>query len=183
MTRLLLAAILLLWSASAEAALNAYLKVEGQTQGEIKGDVSAPGHEGSILVLGMSHGVVVPVDAASGLPTGKRQHKPFTVIKALDRSSPLLMQALATNERLTNVELRFQAPDQTKKKKSSVTRTFYTVKLIDAQVTSILNEMLDTGFPENQEQSEREQVTFVYRRIEWTHEADGTTATDDWVAK
>lgn len=30
---------------------------------------------------------ISPRDAASGLPTGKRQHKPFTIIKELDQSS------------------------------------------------------------------------------------------------
>lgn len=31
----------------------------------------------------------------SGLPTGKRQHKPFTITKEVDKSSPQMMQALA----------------------------------------------------------------------------------------
>jgi len=34
--------------------------------------------------------VVSPRDAASGLPTGKRQHKPFVITKELDKSSPTL---------------------------------------------------------------------------------------------
>jgi hypothetical protein len=32
--------------------------------------------------------IVSPRDAASGLPTGKRMHKPFVITKELDRSSP-----------------------------------------------------------------------------------------------
>lgn len=32
--------------------------------------------------------IVSPRDAASGLPTGKRQHKPFVITKELDMSSP-----------------------------------------------------------------------------------------------
>jgi hypothetical protein len=32
--------------------------------------------------------VVSPRDAASGLPTGKRMHKPFVITKELDKSSP-----------------------------------------------------------------------------------------------
>jgi hypothetical protein len=32
--------------------------------------------------------VVSPRDAASGLPTGKRQHKPLTITKEIDKSSP-----------------------------------------------------------------------------------------------
>jgi len=31
-------------------------------------------------------------DAASGLPTGKRQHKPLTVTKEIDKATPMLMQ-------------------------------------------------------------------------------------------
>ncbi|MDP4200378.1 MAG: hypothetical protein Q8922_06910 [Bacteroidota bacterium] len=34
-----------------------------------------------------------PRDVASGLPTGKRMHKPIVVMKMLDRSSPTVIQA------------------------------------------------------------------------------------------
>jgi len=34
--------------------------------------------------------IVSPRDAASGLPTGKRMHKPFVIIKELDKSTPML---------------------------------------------------------------------------------------------
>lgn len=36
---------------------------------------------------------VSPRDAASGLPTGKRMHKPLTITKELDKSSPMLYNA------------------------------------------------------------------------------------------
>ncbi len=39
--------------------------------------------------------VTSPRDAASGLPTGKRQHKPFVITKELDKASPLLAKAAA----------------------------------------------------------------------------------------
>lgn len=41
-----------------------------------------------------SGSVTTPRDAASGLPTGKRQHKPLVITKELDKSSPLLMEAM-----------------------------------------------------------------------------------------
>ena len=34
--------------------------------------------------------VISPRDAASGLPTGKRMHKPFVITKELDKASPML---------------------------------------------------------------------------------------------
>ncbi|HZF48038.1 MAG TPA: type VI secretion system tube protein Hcp, partial [Polyangiaceae bacterium] len=57
-------------------ALNAYLKLKGQTQGEIKGSVTQKGREGKIMVIAVSHEIMSPRDPASGLPTGKRMHKP-----------------------------------------------------------------------------------------------------------
>ena len=37
-----------------------------------------------------------PRDAASGLATGRRMHKPFTITKEVDKASPLLMKACAS---------------------------------------------------------------------------------------
>ncbi len=40
--------------------------------------------------------IVSPRDAASGLPTGKRQHKPFTITKELDQNSSTLTRESPT---------------------------------------------------------------------------------------
>ncbi len=40
--------------------------------------------------------IVSPRDASSGLPTGKRMHKPFTITKELDKSSPELARESPT---------------------------------------------------------------------------------------
>src|SRR4051794_3294922 len=91
-------------------ALNAYLKLKGQKQGEIKGSVTQKGREGKIMVIAVSHEIVSPRDAASGLPTGKRMHKPFVITKELDKSSPLLYSVLCTNENVSEWELQFWTP-------------------------------------------------------------------------
>lgn len=36
--------------------------------------------------------IVSPRDAASGMATGKRQHKPFTITKELDKSTPMMVR-------------------------------------------------------------------------------------------
>src|SRR6187401_2230480 len=88
-------------------ALNQYLKLKGQKQGEIKGSVTQKGREGKIMVIAVSHEIMSPRDAASGLPTGKRMHKPFVVTKELDKSSPLLYNVLCNNENVTEWKLEF----------------------------------------------------------------------------
>ena len=91
-------------------ALNAYLKLKGQTQGSIKGSVTQKGRENTIMVIAVSHEIVSPRDLASGQATGRRQHHPFVITKELDKSSPLLYNALCTNENITQFELQFFRP-------------------------------------------------------------------------
>ena len=87
-------------------ALNAYLKLKGQIQGDIKGSVIQKGREGKIMVIAVSHENFAPRDAASGLATGIRQHKPFVITKEIDKSSPLFYRALVNNENITTWELQ-----------------------------------------------------------------------------
>ena len=39
-------------------------------------------------VIDASLDATAPRDASSGLPTGKRMHAPFVIVKTLDKSSP-----------------------------------------------------------------------------------------------
>lgn len=157
-------------------ALNAYLRLTGQVQGDIKGSVTQAGREDSIMVIGFNHEVVSPRDAASGLPTGKRQHQPLTITKEIDKSSPLLMNALTTNENLPEVTLRFWQPSRSGKEFQ-----YYTIQLENAAISDIRQEMLNNKYPENMQHKEREHVSFVYQKITWIYEDGGITSSDDWL--
>src|SRR4051812_887461 len=87
-------------------ALNAYLTLKGQKQGEIRGGVTAKGKEGTIAVHGYFHEIISPRDPANGLATGKKQHGVFTITIEADRCLPLLYNALAFNETLNSWQLR-----------------------------------------------------------------------------
>ncbi|WP_293257651.1 Hcp family type VI secretion system effector [Nannocystis sp.] len=156
--------------AEADAALNAYLKLKGQKQGEIKGSVTQKGKEGAIAVIAVSHSIVSPRDPQSGLPTGQRMHKPFVFTKEIDKSTPVLYQVLVSNENLTEVEFTVYGPDKVGKPS-----LLYTVKLTNANIASIDLVTPETGAP-------RTQVTMTYQKIEWTWVDGGITASDDWEA-
>ena len=158
-------------------ALNAYLWLEGETQGEIRGSVTQKGREDSILVIGANHEVISPRDAASGLPTGKRQHRPFTITKEVDVSSPPLYNALVNNENLVSFKLDFWRPSPTGKEVQ-----FYTVELLNASISEIRFEMLNNKYPENMQHKEREHISFCYQKIVWTWVDGGLMAEDDWEA-
>ena len=151
----------LLPTTDADAALNAYLKLKGQKQGEIKGSVVQKGKEGRIRVLAFNHSIMSPRDAASGLPTGKRQHKPFVITKELDKSSPRFLNAIYTNETLTSVLIGLLLPNG---------ETMATVHLENAHVS------------EDVQHGHTEEISFVYQKITWTWTDGGITAVDDWQA-
>lgn len=158
-------------------ALNAFLTITGKKQGQIKGGVTQKGREGSIAVYAVQHEVVSPRDAASGLPTGKRQHKPLTIVKETDRSTPLLYNALVANETLTEVVLKFYAQSP-----AGVEQNNYTVRLTNASISAIDLDMQNNKLEPGNKLPVLEHISFTYQKIEWTWTAGAVSAGDDWQA-
>jgi type VI secretion system secreted protein Hcp len=158
-------------------ALNAYLRLKGETQGDIKGSVFQRGRTDSIMVIAANHEVLSPRDAASGLPTGKRQHRPLVITKEIDKATPLLMNALVNHENISEFRLEFWQPS-----KSGTEVQFYTIELHNASIADIRFEMLNNRYPENMQHKEREHISFCYQKIVWTYEDGGISSEDDWEA-
>ncbi len=157
-----------------------YLIAKAQKQGQIKGSVIQKGKEGWIAVYGFHHEIVSPRDVASGMATGKRQHKPLTITKEIDRSTPLLYQALVNNESFPEVVLRFFAPDM---KGAGKEIQIYTIKLANANIISIVDDMANIKIAENIKLPLLEMISFTYQRIEWTWNDGDITSTDSWETK
>ncbi len=147
-----------------EGADFVHMSLTGTTQGEIRGSCVFKGREGTIVVEEFVHDLVSPRDAASGLPTGKRQHKPITITKCVDKATPLLYNVLVNNENLTTVTFRFYRTAG-----DGGVEQYYTVELVNAAIAGIESAGRDT-----------EKVSFVYQKITWTWEDGGITAEDDW---
>lgn len=96
--------------------------------------------------------IISPRDAASGLPTGKRQHSPFVIHKRIDKSTPLLMKALVNNEVLDTivVELRLSS------------ESLYRVRLSRAHVIGIEHGVDGDGLP-------IESLSLNFEKIQWTY--------------
>jgi len=159
-------------------ALNAYLKLKGQKQGDIKGSVAERNREGSIMVIAVNHEVASPRDAATGQASGKRMHKPLVITKELDRSSPQLYNALTTNENIPEWTLEFSRADP-----RSAEKTSFTIKLTNATISNIEFFMPNNKEPELMKLNEYEQVAFTYEKIEWTWLDPRVTAADSWLQR
>jgi type VI secretion system secreted protein Hcp len=129
--------------------------VTGQKQGQFHNGTST-----SIDFSGFSEGVVSPRDPASGLPTGKRLHKPLTITKQIDAASPLLYSACTSNENLTQVVINLYS--------SGGTTPATKVTLTNASCSELEHD------------GQTETVSFTFQKITWTYISGGITAEDDW---
>ena len=160
-------------------APNAYLRLQGERQGEIKGSVTLRGHEGTIMVIAASHNVESPWDPDSGLPIGKRRHEPFVITKEVDKSTPLLYTMLVNNENISEWELQFWQPSST----TGAGIQHYTVKLTNANISSIDFRMPNNKDPQLMKFAEYEEIAFTYQQIQWIWNDGGITSFDDWISR
>lgn len=157
--------------------LPAHLTLEGSKQGKIVGSCDQEGREGTILVQALDHEVSIPRDSQTGLATGKRVHHPLTILKALDRSTPLLYQALTSGEHMKSVEIKWYRIDS-----SGAEEHYFTTKLEDAIIVSIRPGIKNCLESAQQDFPHLEEVSFTYRKAIWRWEPDGIESEDDWRA-
>ena len=175
----LLATLLLLSFPHSSEAQNEVLLIDGASQGAISdaGSATDPptgGGNPAIQVIGFGHNLTIPIDPGTGQPGGKRAHAPLTVIKYSDGATPLLYQALVTNEMLNLVILKFF---QLQGGGGGTLQHYFTIQLDNANLVDIRSSLGSGAAP-----SIIESLSFVYQRITWTNELTGAATTDSWSA-
>jgi type VI secretion system secreted protein Hcp len=145
------------------------MKIKARQQGDIKGDSVQTGREGYIKVLSVNHEITSPIDASTGLPTGKTQHKPLIVLKELDRSTINLYNSLLTNEILLSVELKFWTQSQ-----AGVEVNFFDTLLTNARVISMRQISQEIN------PVQYEEVRLSYQKIEWKNLIANNVSQGNW---
>lgn len=135
----------------------------------IPGGASHAGREDLMEIYGFSHEILSPRDAASGLPTGKRQHKPFTIVKPLDKASPVLFEFACANTGIQQVSMTFVvAPSVTPKALEGINFGALTVVLENARIASLqmgaVSEEASQGDPPPVEELalNYDKITYIY---------------------
>jgi type VI secretion system secreted protein Hcp len=144
----------LLPAVPAMAAFDAYMTIKGDKQGVIKGDAGSE----NIHLVSVTH------DAATGVASGRRMHGTITIVKEIDKASPLLFSASTSHENLSEVAITFPGG-------SGDAKTAQKIVLTNAVILSV-----------RKAGGNNEQITFDYSAIEVTYVKGGKTATDDWLA-
>ncbi len=164
----------------------AYMSIEGVTQGNITegantmdsmGNRYQEGHENEVTVQAFKHEIIIPRDPQSGQPSGQRVHQPLVITKIFDKSSPLLYAALASGERLSEINIKWYRTSM-----AGTQEHYFTHTLEDAMIVDIRGHSPNAQDPETAHFTHMEDVEFTYRKITWTHEVAGTSGDDDWRA-
>jgi len=147
--------------------MNKFLKLEGLQQGLIKGSVTQPGKEGLISVLYFSHEITDPVVQPSSTPfhvSGGFVFGTFSIIKMIDRSTPLLYKVLWSAEKMKTFNLAFYAKTPTGQEVQQ-----FTIDLVDAQVSNINQAKQNSNStPDLMKFAEFEEVQFIYQSVKWS---------------
>jgi type VI secretion system secreted protein Hcp len=138
--------------ASTANAYSAQMVVQGTTDG-VNWSATVPLH---------SYAILAPRDAASGLPTGKRMHKPFTVTIETSAATPLL-QNVKSNSIINLVTVTFNPFS-----KDLPAHTFVMKNVQNAR---------------HVQTPELVQFTVTFEKITWTWTDGGKTFSDDWEAR
>jgi type VI secretion system secreted protein Hcp len=153
-------------------ALNAYVSIKGQKQGQFAGDGSDSKNKNRILINSFSMSAASPHDLVTGRASGKRQWKPLVIQKLWSAASVQIYQALVTNETLTSVLIEFVTVSQ---EGEHLDRS---ISLTNASITQVSELPSSTQSPIG---NELEEVSFVFQKIE-IKDKSGKVFIDDWQA-
>lgn len=156
--------------------LSAYLEITGSQQGPIQGSSVRRGREDYIEVFRFDHCVEIPMGADQGVGSGQALHRPISILKEVDRSTPKLYQALCQHEKLDEVRLywyRYTAAGREE--------LYYSIRLENARVLRIQPWTPDITDERQEQLRFMERVEFGYERIVWSWGPEGNVEYEtDW---
>ena len=153
----------------------AYMWLKDDGGADIKGAVDVQDREGSIEIVGFSHGLNIPVDSANGKITGKRSHSPMMIEKEFDSSSPYLYKAVATGQTLKSAEIKWYKINDAGQEVE-----YFNMLLENVRIVSINPVMHNCKEPGLQMHNHNEGVQLRYERITWKYCDGNVQYSDAW---
>jgi type VI secretion system secreted protein Hcp len=141
----------------------------GQAEAQMTMSLASAGRGSGVnaIIEGYHHSIEVPQDELTARATGRRQHKPLTVTKWVDKATPLLYRAMSGSETIPSVTIR--VPTSEGRGGQPVILT-----LTNARIVGI-----ESSAAEGTTRA-REDVSFIYEKIKWASAEGGTEFEDSW---
>lgn len=148
-----------------------WLKDEGGA--DIVGSSDVSGRVGSIEVLSLAHGVHTPADSNTGRLMGTRSHRPVTIEKEIDKSTPILYRAVAKGETLQAAELKFYRINE-----GGSEELYFEMKMKNVKVVSVSPRVPNIKEQAGAMRNHFEIIEFMYEEVQWLY-LDGNIAFKD----
>ncbi|APC17164.1 type VI secretion system protein [Pseudomonas frederiksbergensis] len=156
-------------------ANHGYMTITGKAQGLISAGCSTPEsignkfqseHTDEIMVLSYNHNM------ANIGNINKSTHSPIIITKSVDKSSPLLAQALSNREEI-NCTLSFYRVSSFGRQEK-----FYSISIRGGVIADLTLEVPHVVLQNDAEPQEH--LAIRYRDITWTHHTAGTCGYSSW---
>lgn len=153
----------------------AYMWLKDDGGAEIKGSVDVQDREGSIEIVGFSHGINLPVDSARGKITGTRSHSPMMLEKEFDSASPYLYKAVAQGQTLKSAEIRWYRINY-----AGQEECYFIMLLEGVKIMGVNPGMPNIKMSGNSKINHMESVSLMYDKITWRYVDGNIQYTDAW---
>ncbi|KAA5974827.1 MULTISPECIES: type VI secretion system tube protein TssD [unclassified Pantoea] len=140
----------------------AYMWLKDDGGADIKGSVDVQDRDGSIEIIGLSHGINLPVDSANGKITATRQHSPMMIEKEVDSSTPYLYKAAATGQTLKSAEIKFYNIND-----AGQEVCYYSVLMENVRITGVNCSVPNVKLEGNNKMNHTESGSIQYEKITW----------------
>ena len=147
-------------NSSLTRSADAYLHLQTKRAGKAKGEATAAGYVGDIIVTGWSWGI----SASSALAADKQDRRSYSVLtihKLIDGATTGLMAAVATNDEVKEAKL-------TLRRAGGQQEVYFTIKLGLGRVVSVSHQTDSDGFPQ-------ETVGIAFRKIDVEYQPQQAT--------
>ena len=163
--------VLLLSGIDLGAAISPQFKIHG-----ITGDSTFSEYPDHVEVHGYNHEVTSPIDLATGQATGKRQHRPFKILKRLSGNSSQFANAWVRNEVIRSAELKVLGNSPI----TGEVQIIYAYRFTNIRIISIRDWVVNNLEPNPATLPPLQEISFVYQTIEWQSMPDGPVTQDTW---
>ncbi|KJL64873.1 Hcp family type VI secretion system effector [Enterobacter hormaechei subsp. xiangfangensis] len=149
----------------------AHLWLEDENGSPIIGSCMMPTRLGSIELKSFSHGVTIPVDPSRGKLTGTRVHRPITIVKEFDQTTPLLYRAVCEGRVMKKGIIKMYRILE-----SGIEAEYFNIVMENVKFTTVAPFMTPNGMSS----THLETLELRYEAISWKYTEGNIIYRDTW---
>lgn len=149
----------------------AHLWLEDENGSPVVGSCMMPLRTGSIELKSFSHGVTIPVDPNRGKLTGTRIHRPITIVKEFDQTTPLLYRAVCEGRVMKKATIRMYRTLE-----SGIEADYFNIILENVKITTVSPYLAPNGLSS----THLETLEMRYEAITWKYTDGNILYRDSW---